>query len=148
AAPSPDQDNLSGLPSAGFGSNSFASSSIAVPGEIKQQFGFIEVPLELEYALIDKKFGLNIIGGGSSLFLDNNRVNLISGDNKTELGEASNINSTSFSTNIGLGMDYKLTDKFSISVEPIFKYQLNTFNNVDNVQPINFGVYSGLNFRF
>ena len=149
AGQSPDQDNLSGLPSNGFETNSLAAtSSVSIPGEIQQQFGFIEVPLELEYALIDKKFGLNIIGGGSSLFLDNNRVNLISGDSKTELGEASNINSTSFSTNIGLGMDYKLTDKFSISVEPIFKYQLNTFNNVDNVQPINFGVYSGLNFRF
>jgi len=126
--------------------NAFAA--VFTPGEINQQFGYIEIPLELEYALIDKKFGLNIIGGGSSLFLDNNRVQLISGESKTDLGKATNINSTSFSTNIGLGMDYKLTDKFSISVEPIFKYQINTFDKVNNVQPVNFGVYSGLSFRF
>lgn len=138
-------------------SNSFASestnrnslaASIFTPGEINQQFGFIEVPLELEYSLIDKKFGLNIIGGGSSLFLDSNRVDLVSGNSNTNLGEAANINKTSFSTNIGLGMDYKLNDRFSISLEPIFKYQINTFNNVENVQPVNFGIYSGLNFRF
>ena len=129
------------------GSNAL-STSVFRPGEINQQFGYIEIPLELEYALINKKFSLSVIGGGSSLFLDNNRVQLVSGESKTDLGEATNINSTSFSTNIGVGMGYKLTDKFSISVEPIFKYQINTFNNVNDVQPTNFGVYSGLSYRF
>lgn len=137
-------------------SNSYATEStmnalvapLFTPGEINQNFGFIEVPLELEYALIDKKFGLNLIGGASTLFLDENRVDLVSGTTNTRLGEANNINSTSFSTNIGLGMDYDLTDKFSLSVEPIFKYQLNTFNNVQNVQPVNFGIYSGLTIKF
>jgi hypothetical protein len=124
------------------------TSSIFTPGEINQQFGFIEIPLEIEYALINKRFGLNLIGGGSSLFLDQNRVDLVSGNSNTRLGEAANINNTSFSTNIGLGMDYKLNDRFSFSLEPIFKYQLNTFNNVDNVQPVNFGIYSGINLKF
>ena len=128
--------------------NTSLTASIFTPGEINQQFGYIEIPLELEFALIDKKFGLNIIGGGSSLFLDNNSLDLVSANQKTDLGEATNINNTSFSTNIGLGMDYQLTDKFSISVEPIFKYQINTFSNVNNVQPTNFGIYSGLNFKF
>jgi len=137
----------SGLPTE-MGENNSLTSVVSTPGEINQQFGYIEVPIELEYALIDKNFGLTIIGGGSSLFLDNNRVQLVSGEVKTDLGKATNINSTSFSTNIGLGMDYKLTDKFSINVEPIFKYQINTFDKVNNVQPVNFGVYSGLSFKF
>ncbi|SDS39886.1 hypothetical protein [Gramella sp. MAR_2010_147] len=154
---SPLEDNIaitdnspsdSGLPMGGMENNNSLTTAVVTPGELNQQFGYIEIPLEMEYSLIDKKFGLNIIGGGSSLFLDNNRVQLISGEIKTDLGEATNINSTSFSTNIGLGMDYKLTDKFSISVEPIFKYQINTFDRVNDVQPVNFGVYSGLNFRF
>ena len=136
------------LPIGSMGANNSLTTAVFTPGEIQQQFGYIEIPVELEYALINRRFGLNIIGGASSLFLDNNRIDLVSGESKTNLGEATNINNTSFSTNIGLGMDYNLSDKFSISVEPIFKYQLNTFNNVDNVQPINFGVYSGLNFRF
>ena len=145
------RNNVSGqgaIPVANPESDNSLTSMIFTPGEINQQFGYIEIPLELEFTLINKRFGLNLIGGGSSLFLDNNRVDLISGENRTELGKASNINSTSFSTNIGLGLDYQLTDKFSFSVEPVFKYQLNTFNNVNNVQPVNFGVYSGLNFKF
>ncbi|PTX45091.1 hypothetical protein C8P64_1081 [Christiangramia gaetbulicola] len=153
----PVEDNLeimgnspseNGLPiGTGDLSNSFTAMSFT-PGEINQQYGYIEVPLELEFALIDKKFGLNLIGGASSLFLDDNKVDLVSANNRTNLGEATNINSTSFSTNIGLGMDYDISDKFSISVEPIFKYQLNAFSNVDNVRPTNFGIYSGLNFKF
>lgn len=146
------RDNASSGPGNSFASESMNRNSLAAsiytPGEINQQFGFIEVPLEIEYSLIDKKFGLNIIGGGSSLFLDRNRVDLISGNSNTNLGEAANINNTSFSTNIGLGMDYKLNDRFSISLEPIFKYQINTFENVENVRPVNFGIYSGINLRF
>jgi len=144
-SPGPSEN---GLPIGGMDGNNSFTTAIVTTGEINQQFGYIEVPLEIEYVLIDSKFGLNIIGGGSSLFLDNNRVQLISGEMKTDLGKATNINNTSFSTNIGVGMDYQLTDKFSINVEPIFKYQINTFNNVNNVQPVNFGVYSGLSFRF
>lgn len=146
------RNNASSGPGNSFASESMNRNSLAAaiftPGEINQQFGFIEVPLEIEYSLIDKKFGLNIIGGGSSLFLHRNRVALVSANSNTNLGEAANINSTSFSTNIGLGMDYKLNDRFSISLEPIFKYQINTFDNVENVQPVNFGIYSGLNLRF
>ncbi|MCP9199351.1 hypothetical protein MKO06_05500 [Gramella sp. GC03-9] len=123
------------------------TNSVFTPGAINQQFGFIEIPLEIEYSIINERFGLNLIGGASSLFLDDNQVNLVSGNSSTNIGEASNINNTSFSTNIGLGMDYKLNSRFSISLEPIFKYQLNTFNNVENVRPANFGIYSGINFK-
>lgn len=142
-----DRNMNSGYAENTFVSNSL-SSAIFTPGEINQQFGFIEVPLEIEYALVDKKLGLNLIGGASGLFLDKNRVDLNSGNTTTVLGEASNINSTSFSTNIGVGLDYELSDKFSLNLEPIFKYQLNTFNSVENVQPVNFGIYSGISIKF
>ncbi len=152
----PTSDNLN-IRSNGNLENSFSenssaatslTTSIFTPGEINQQFGFIEIPIEIEYSLMDKKLGLNLIGGASGLFLDKNRVDLNSGNNTTQIGEASNINSTSFSTNIGVGLDYELSDKFSLNLEPIFKYQLNTFNNVQNVQPVNFGIYSGISIKF
>lgn len=130
--------------------SSFApeSASMAMLGEINQQFGYIEIPLEIEYKLIDKKMGLNIIGGGSSLILDENTLLLNSNNQSAHLGKANNINDLSFSTNIGLGVDYKLTEKLKINLEPIFKYQINTFNNTQNLQPYYFGVYSGLSYKF
>lgn len=149
-APAPNRTGpASETNSSSFGSMySLASNTIYNPGEIHQEFGFIEIPLELEYALLDKRFNLNLIGGASGLFLDDNRVSLVTETASTELGEASNINKTSFSTNVGIGLDYELNQNFSIGVEPIFKYQLNTFSNVNNVQPVNFGIYSGLSIRF
>ena len=114
-----------------------------------QQLGYIEVPLEVNYALLDKKFGVDLIGGVSSLFLVNNSVLLESNELVTEMGEANNINSLNFSANFGMGLNYHFTPKFRFNVEPVFKYQLNTFSNVSgNFQPYSIGVYSGFTFKF
>ncbi len=118
-------------------------------GRMVQQFGYLEVPLELNYSLVDSKFGLNLIGGVSSLFLVNNSVSLEADGRSTEIGEANNINSVNFSTNVGLGINYKLSQKVLLNLEPMFKYQLNTFSDsAGNFQPFSVGVYSGLRYRF
>ena len=129
------------------GSN-FSGTNMALPGEINQQFGFIEVPLEIEYNLVDRKIGINLIAGGSSLFLDENSIKVNTNNQNTRIGEANNINKVSFSTNVGVGLDYKLTDSFQLNLEPIFKYQLDTFDDAPGVRPFYFGVYSGISFNF
>ena len=121
----------------------------SLEGKMVQQLGYIEVPLEVNYALLDKKFGVDLIGGVSSLFLVNNSVLLESNELVTEMGEANNINSLNFSANFGMGLNYHFTPKFRFNVEPVFKYQLNTFSNVSgNFQPYSIGVYSGFTFKF
>lgn len=119
-----------------------------ISGELSQHFGFIEVPIEIEYAIINKQIGLNLIGGASTLFLNENIVTLQTPDAVNNLGEARNLNNVSFSTNIGLGIDYNISPSFQWNLEPIFKYQLNTFNNAPGVKPYIFGIYSGFSFRF
>lgn len=120
-----------------------------ITGDIDQRFGFIEVPLELEYRLLDKKFGLNVIGGFSTFFLSENEVYADINGSSTLIGEANNINSTSFSANFGLGLDYKLSKQWNINLEPQFKYQINTFNNTSgDFRPFFIGVYTGLSFKF
>lgn len=118
------------------------------PGLLNQKMGFIEVPVELEYNLIRKKFELNIIGGASTLFLDENRISVNSGNMSAE-GRANNLNEVSFSTNLGLGLDYNLSEKFKLNLEPMLKYQVNTFNtsSSDN-QPYYLGIYSGFSYKF
>lgn len=118
-------------------------------GRVAQQFGYLEVPLELDYALIDHRLGVNLIGGISSLFLIDNSVTLSSGELTTEIGKARNLNDLNFSTNVGFGINYKFTPKVQLNIEPVFKYQLNTFSNVSgDFRPYSIGVYSGLNFKF
>lgn len=128
----------------------FQRSSLASPatGYLNQRLGFIEVPVEIEYVIIDSKIGLNIIGGGSTLFLDENNISLNSADFSTNIGAANNLNNVSFTTNLGVGVDYKISPQFQVNLEPIFKYQLNTFNNGENINPYYFGIYSGFSFKF
>ena len=123
-------------------------STARITGELNQQMDFLEIPVEIEFAIIDTQIGLNIIGGASTLFLNDNIVTLNSPESSDILGEGNNLNNISFSTNIGIGIDYNVSSKFQWNLEPIFKYQLNTFNNAPGVKPYNFGIYSGFSFRF
>ncbi len=118
-------------------------------GSINQRFGFIEVPLEMEYALINKKLGVNVIGGFSTLIVDKNEIYSTVNGNQTRIGEANNINNLSYSANFGLGINYNISEKIKVNVEPTFKYQINTFNNSSgDFQPYFIGVYTGLSYKF
>lgn len=136
-------------------SNGFAVSQIPASFEslfdasLEQQFGYLEVPLELSYKLTDKKLSINVIGGVSSFFLNKNEVYAKNSGNTTYLGKANNLNDVSFSTNIGLGFNYKISKAFNLNFEPVFKYQLNSFSkDAGNFRPYILGVYSGLSFKF
>lgn len=134
------QDALSAEVSATFPSRN---------GRMVQQFGYVEVPLELNLALVDSKLGLHLIGGLSSLFLIENAVTLEAAGNATEMGEANNLNPLNFSTNIGFGLQYEVSPSIQLNLEPVFKYQLNTFSDAaGDFNPYSIGIYSGLNFRF
>lgn len=135
---------------ADFGVNEDVTATSAIrDGILSQQFGYLEVPLEVNYAIVDKKIGVTVIGGFSSLFLVDNSISVAAESQTMELGEANNINDINFSTNIGMGVSYKFTPKMQLNVEPVFKYQLNTFSNTDgSFQPFSLGIYSGLSFRF
>ncbi len=112
-----------------------------------QQMSYLEIPVELNYALINKKFGFNVISGVSSLFLVDNSVALTSGNLATEMGDANNLNDLNFSANFGLGVNYKFSRNLLLNIEPVFKYQLNAFSETDGTfNPYALGVYSGLKF--
>ncbi len=133
------------------GSKSFDVSARTAnrSGVMAQQLGYLEVPVELSYALVNKRFGVQVIGGVSSLFLVDNEVDLTSGSLTTQIGEANNVNDLNFSANFGLGLGYQFSSKLRLNIEPVFKYQLNTFSNVDGTfNPYTVGVYSGLSFKF
>ncbi|WP_044625642.1 hypothetical protein [Neotamlana nanhaiensis] len=126
--------------------NSFETSNTS----LNQSLGYIEVPIEIQYAVVDKKIGVNVIGGFSSLFLNNNEIySEASNGNRTLLGEANNINDFSYSANLGLGLNYKMTNTIDLNLEPMFKYQINTFKNTSgNFTPFFIGVYTGFAIKF
>ncbi|WP_224488269.1 outer membrane beta-barrel protein [Robertkochia flava] len=118
-------------------------------GNMIQRMGYLEVPFELKYQMTGNRLGVHLIGGVSSLFLLDNQILLQSSTIYTEVGEANNINSMNFSTNLGVGVDYRFTDELLFNLEPMFKYQWNTFSGNDGgFSPYLLGIYTGFSFRF
>lgn len=118
-------------------------------GYLNQRISYVEIPFEVSYKLVDKKLGIQVMTGLSTLFLNKNQVSLVAEKFSSDLGEANNLNIIHFSTNIGLGFKYKFFKSFEASVEPTLKYQLFTFHtNAGGFKPYIVGLYSGVSYRF
>lgn len=131
----------------GFSSNAMRDG---YNGSMVQTTGYIEVPLEMSYALLRKRFGIQVIGGVSTLFLNQNKVSVVSTQGlATEVGEAQNLNDVHFSTNVGLGFKYRIFKALEANFEPTLKYQVNTYSrDAGNFKPYFIGLYSGISFSF
>jgi hypothetical protein len=120
-----------------------------IPGTMQQELNYFEVPLELKYNISNNRVGVNVIGGMSTLLLGNNSISVMTDGFRSEIGSANNLNNLSFSTNLGLGFDYKFSNRFIFNLEPVFKYQLNAYNDsAIDFKPYIFGVYSGFSYKF
>jgi hypothetical protein len=118
-------------------------------GNLNQRTQYIEVPLELSYAIVNKKIGVAIKGGMSTLFLTENEVSIKAIDGNMQIGKASNLNSVHFSSNLGLGVSYNFMKNLQLNVEPTLKYQINTFNkNSEDFTPYVIGVNTGISYKF
>lgn len=118
-------------------------------GSINQKIGYIEVPIEFSYKLLDKKFGIDVITGFSSLFLNENSVSVLSSGETINIGRANNLNDVHFSSNLGIGFRFRFWKAFNANVNPMLKYQMNTFNSDSgNFKPYAFGLYSGISYTF
>ena len=117
---------------------------------MRQDFSYLELPVFLRYKLVDRVVDFNLIGGISyNLLLDNSVYTVIEG-NKYMIGTTEGLNMFSLSSSLGMGMEYKFSEKLSLNLEPTFRYYLNTFNNVagSNFHPYSFGIFSGISYKF
>lgn len=129
------------------GVNELNKSSVS--GDLNQSIEYFELPIEMKYNLYDKRVGLNLVGGFSTLILSNNSVSMVTQNSVTDLGNANNLNDFNFSGNVGVDLDYKISKSWFLNVAPMFKYQFNTYSgNAGNFRPYYFGLYSGLNYKF
>lgn len=118
-------------------------------GSLNQVFGYVEIPVEVKYSVTDGKFGINLVGGFSTLLLNSDEVFIETNSFTQSLGSSNNLRSVNFSGNIGLDVDYSIYKNLFINVSPMFKVQTNTFSkNSGSIQPYYLGVYTGLNYKF
>ena len=128
--------------------NSFASNSKS-NGNLTQNYGYIEIPLEVKYNFSNsEKLKTQLVTGFSSLFLNKNTI-ILNTENLFSEGKASNLNNINFSANLGVDFNYLINKNWSLNLNPMLKVQLNTFNeNGSNFSPFFVGMYSGITYEF
>tara|TARA_B100000809_G_scaffold77865_2_gene75713 strand:+ start:1994 stop:3481 length:1488 start_codon:yes stop_codon:yes gene_type:complete len=117
-------------------------------GNINQTYGYLEVPLEVKYALFQsKKIEFHLIGGFSTLFLTKNNLQIESDNFSYSAGEATNLSKVNFTLNFGTNVEYHFNKNWYLDLSPMIKLQTNTFETQSN-NPYFFGIYTGLNYMF
>ena len=115
---------------------------------LRQNFEYIEIPLMVSYKVIDRKIDFNIMGGMSYNFLLNNRTYAMGDGSRILIGSTDNMNTLLLSSALGMSMEYNLTSKISLNLEPSFKYYLNSGGNLSIKNPYSVGLYSGFSYKF
>lgn len=117
---------------------------------LMQNFSYLELPVIVKYKLIDRTIGFNIIGGVSSNFLINNAVYANLNGVKYQVAKTEGVNPISFSSSLGMGMEYNVSKNLSLNLEPTFRYYINPFSEIHglNLHPYSFGIFSGLSYKF
>ncbi len=125
------------------------SNLIPFGEQLRQNFEYLEIPLMVRYKLIDRKLDFNILGGMSYNFLVGNQTWAMNeSGSKVLIGSTEGINHLLLSSSLGMSMQYELSERFSLNLEPHVRYYLNTGGDLGSGNPYSFGVFSGMHFKF
>lgn len=114
-----------------------------------QDISYTEVPLEAKYRVLDRKIGINAIGGISILFLNKNKVSAVTANGKQfEVGKTKGVMDSSFGINFGFGFDYKINRLMKLNVEPMIKYNLKGYDSTSNSSFFSANILTGLQLAF
>jgi hypothetical protein len=117
---------------------------------LNQSLSYLELPVVLRYKVLDRTIGINLIGGVSYNLLVTNSVYTSLDGNKYPVGDTKGLNPLTLSSSLGMGMEYKVSDKLSLNFEPTFRYYINPFSVTTGsyTHPYSFGIFSGLSYKF
>lgn len=121
-----------------------------VGSNIHQVFRYLELPLLVRYKVIDRGIGINFSGGMSYGLLVDNLAYTGSGSEMVDIGHTEGINMHSLSSQIGLGMEYNISGRFTFNLEPVFRYYVTPFSDLSGTlyKPYSFGLFSGFFYKF
>ncbi|HNW56341.1 MAG TPA: outer membrane beta-barrel protein [Bacteroidales bacterium] len=117
---------------------------------IRQDFSYLEFPVTMRYKVVDRTIDLNLIGGVSYNFLVNNSAYTVDNGSKYYIGKTDGLNVMVVSSSLGMGVEYKFSEKIFINLEPTFRYYLNPFTDATSykIHPYSIGIFSGVSYKF
>ena len=115
---------------------------------IKQLLDYIEIPMMVRYAVFNNKPIVTLAGGFSTNFLVDNTAYVIENGEQINAGETEGINSITYSSSVGIGLELPLGKSFRFSLEPRFKYYITPVNSqgYNSFRPYSFGIFGGVSF--
>ena len=121
-----------------------------VNSSLNQNFSYLEFPVILRYKIVDKTIDINLIGGLSYNLLVHNSVYTTLDGKIYPVGDTKGLNPLNLSSSLGMGMEYNISGKLSLNLEPTFRYYLNPFSVTTGsfIHPYSFGIFSGVSYKF
>jgi hypothetical protein len=117
---------------------------------VEQNFKYLEIPFILRYKIIDRKIDFDLIGGLSYNLLVANSAYVVSGGSRYYLGDTKGLSPVTFSSSLGVGMEYGLTKKISLNFEPTFRYYITPLGGLEgsSIHQYSFGILTGIFYKF
>ncbi len=118
--------------------------------EIHQHFDYIEIPMVLKYKIYQDKIDFSLLSGISTAVMVNNQTEVTINGQTNSLGGIGNLRKFLYSSVLGFGMQYEISQGWFLNVEPTFKYALHSINPSKDYQhkPYSLGVYTGVSVGF
>ena len=131
-------------------SNDVSTQRLYSDGEFSQVFEFVEVPLYLRYSVLDKKVGVELLGGINAGFVIGNNAYLDNDYGVQNIGSTADISTLNFSGTLGVGVNYMIGKHISFALEPRLNYYLSSINSNPDVdyRPYRIGIYTGVYYEF
>jgi hypothetical protein len=121
-----------------------------ISNSITQNFNYLELPFLLKYKVIDRGVDLKVIGGFSYNILVNNSAYTTSEGTRYIIGKTEGLSPVTFSSSLGMGMEYNFSGSLSLSIEPTFRYYITSPDGMvgSSIHPYSFGILSGIFYKF
>ena len=121
-----------------------------IDNTILQNFNYLEIPFLVRYKVIDRKMDFDLVGGLSYNMLVNNSAYSMSGGVKYYIGPTVGLSPVTFSSSFGMGIEYSLSKRISLNLEPTFRYYITPLGGLagSSIHPYSFGVLSGFFYKF
>ena len=118
--------------------------------DIYQNFEYIEVPLLINYKILDKRFGVQLAGGLSPGFMVNNNAYFQVDKQKIMIDRSEEFYTVIYNSIVGLGLNYAVSEKLNFSLSPTFKYSLRSIRKDHSIEyyPYSFSIYTGISYSF
>lgn len=126
-----------------------ANNYIVENGEMQQGMRFLDFPLLLKYKVNESQIGFHLLGGITTHVLIDSKSSFLPDEGKKRVvGEVQQLSPVNYSATFGFGLAFRLSKHTDISVEPTYKYYINSFSTKKDVHPYAFGIFTGLSYKF